>query len=120
MKITNVLYIEDDRDTRFLQARLWRNFEGHFEVAPPEQWNALQGTFEWVLLDFHLGAQTALDWIPKVSARFQDARIAVLSNLDAEHPSVRQLKSRGFQSFSKPMSLDALREWTSTTASKID
>lgn len=120
MKFTNVLYIEDDPDTRFLQARLWRKFDGHFEVAPPEQWNALQGTFEWVLLDFHLGAETALDWIPKVSERFQDARIALLSNLDTEHPSVRQLKSRGIQSFSKPMSSDTLSEWISTTASKID
>ena len=71
MKFTNILYIEDDPDTRFLQARLWRKFDGHVEVAPPEQWDALRGSFEWVLLDFHLGAETALDWIPKISADSQ-------------------------------------------------
>ena len=115
MKLTNVLYIEDDPDTRFLQARLWRTFDGHVEVASPEQWDALRGSFEWVLLDFHLGAETALDWIPKVKARFQDARIALLSNVDAEQPGVRQVTSMGFQSFSKPMRVEDLIEWTSTT-----
>ena len=120
MKSTNVLYIEDDPDTRFLQARLWRKFDGRVEVASPEQWHVLRGSFDWVLLDFHLGAETALDWIPKVSTRFPEARIALLSNLDSEHLSVRQIKSLGFQCFSKPMSLDTLREWSSTTASKID
>ena len=59
MKFTNVLYIEPIR-TRFLQARLWRKFEGHVEVASPEQWDVLRANFEWVLLDFHLGAETAL------------------------------------------------------------
>ena len=120
MKFTNILYIEDDPDTRFLQARLWRKFDGHAEVASPEQWDALRGSFEWVLLDFHLGAETALDWIPKISARFPEARIALLSNLDSEHPSVRQITSLDVQFFSKPMPLDTLGEWSSTTASKSD
>jgi len=117
MKFTNVLYIEDDPDTRFLQARLWRKFEGHVEVASPEQWDVLRGGFEWVLLDFHLGAETALDWIPKVRARFPEAQIALLSNLDLQHPTARQIKSLGLPSFSKPMPLEALIEWTSTTVS---
>ena len=38
MTFTSVLYIEDDPDTRFLQARLWRKFDGYVEVASPEQW----------------------------------------------------------------------------------
>ena len=120
MKLTNVLYIEDDPDTRFLQARLWRKFDGHVEVASLDQWDVLRGSFEWVLLDFHLGAETALDWIPKISARFQDARIALLSNVDAEHPNVRQVTALGFQSFSKPMRVEDLIEWTSTTVVNSD
>ena len=120
MKLTNVLYIEDDPDTRLLQARLWRTFDGHVQVASPEQWDVLQGSFKWVLLDFYLGADTALDWIPKVSARFPDARIALLSNVDAEHPNLRQVTSLGFQSFSKPMRVEDLIEWTSTTVVNSD
>ena len=115
MKFPNILYIEDDPDTRFLQARLWRKFEGHVEVASPEQWDVLRGGFEWVLLDFHLGVETALDWIPRVRARFPEAQIALLSNLDLQHPNVRQIKALGLPSFSKPMPLEALIEWTSTT-----
>ena len=117
MTFTSVLYIEDDPDTRFLQARLWRKFDGYVEVASPEQWGALQASFEWVVLDFHLGAETALDWIPKVRARFPEAQIALLSNLDLRHPNVQQIKALGLQSFFKPMPLEALIEWTSTTVS---
>ena len=120
MKLTNVLYIEDDPDTRFLQARLWRTFDGHVEVGSPDQWDVLRGSFEWVLLDFHLGAETALDWIPKVNARFPDARIALLSNIDAEHLNLWQVTSLGVQSFSKPMRVEDLIEWTSTTVVNSD
>ena len=120
MKFTNVLYIEDDPDTRFLQARLWRKFDGHVEVASPEQWDALRGSFDWVLLDFHLGAETALDWITKVRARYPEAQIALLSNLDTGHSKARRIESLRVQSFSKPMPLEALIEWASNRASKID
>ena len=92
MKFTNVLYIEDDPDTRFLQARLWRKFEGHVEVASPEQWDVLRANFEWVLLDFSLGAETALDWIPREHAS-QKHRYPCCQNLDLQHPTARQIKS---------------------------
>ena len=115
MKFTNVLYIEDDPDTRFLQARLWRKFEGHVEVASLEQWDVLRANFEWVLLDFHLGAETALDWIPKGQSTLPRSTDSLVVESDLQHPTARQIKSLGLPSFSKPMPLEALIEWTSTT-----
>ena len=63
-------------------------------------------------VDFHLGLNSiGLD--SKGQSTLPEAQIPLLSNLDPQHPTARQIKS-WVSIFSKPMPLEALIEWTST------
>ena len=108
-----IVYIEDDEDTRLIQTRLLRGHDNFYAVSPQDSDRIGEET-ALVVSDFYLDSTQMWSYLGRWRAQAPQARLLVASNMEPTCRAAKRLSQMGIPLITKPISLSTLNQLADT------